>query len=166
MQEAIPKYHSPDALAILCRQLGCQGRKLVFTNGCFDLLHVGHVRHLQEARSLGDALLVAVNSDRSVRQLKGEKRPILQEAHRAEILAALACVNFVTIFNELDVSTLIRAIKPHIYVKGKDYTLQTMNQDERAALEEAQSEIHFLAPIPGQSTSSILEKIESHSLPN
>src|ERR1700748_1501107 len=94
-----------------------RGSKLVFTNGCFDLLHVGHVRYLQAARALGDALAVAVNGDASVRALKGPSRPLTPETDRAEVLAALACVDFVTIFAEVRVTGLIREVRPHVYAK-------------------------------------------------
>ena len=118
-----------------------QGQRLVFTNGCFDLLHVGHVRYLQAARALGDALLVAVNGDASVRALKGPTRPINSEHDRAEVLAALACVDFVTIFHTERVTELVRAIRPHIYAKGGDYTVESLDSGERAALAEIGAEI-------------------------
>src|SRR5689334_17921623 len=101
--------------------LRAEGRRLVFTNGCFDLLHVGHVRYLSEARRLGDALLVAINSDRSVRVLKGANRPILSETERAEILAALSSVDFVTVFDEESPRKLITEVLPDVLVKGGDY---------------------------------------------
>ena len=94
----------------------------MLTNGCFDLLHVGHVRYLESARRMGDALVVAVNSDRSVRKLKGELRPITPEAERAEIVAALACVDFVTVFDDSTALALIRTVRPAVYVKGGDYS--------------------------------------------
>ncbi len=113
--------------------MGAQGRKLVFTNGVFDLLHVGHVRYLQQARSLGDALLVALNGDASVRALKGRGRPINPEHDRAEVLAALECVTYVTIFSSVRVTELLTLIRPQIYVKGGDYTLDTLDAGERCA---------------------------------
>src|SRR6476469_6665725 len=110
------------------------GKRLVLTNGCFDLLHVGHVRYLEEARGLGDFLIVAVNGDESVRALKGAGRPLNSEEDRAEILAALECVDFVTIFPERRATAVIEALRPAIYVKGGDYTLDSLNPEEVAAL--------------------------------
>ena len=135
------------------------GRQIVFTNGCFDLLHVGHVRYLQSARALGEALLVAVNGDASVRALKGPARPINTETDRAEVLAALECVDFVTIFHSDRVTSLVRAIRPPIYVKGGDYTIDTINQDERRMLEADGVKIVLLPVVPGKSTTALLEKI-------
>ncbi|MEA3187700.1 MAG: D-glycero-beta-D-manno-heptose 1-phosphate adenylyltransferase [Chthoniobacter sp.] len=135
--------------------------KLVFTNGCFDLLHVGHVRYLQAARALGDALLVAVNADASVRALKGEGRPINSEADRAEVLSALGCVDFVTIFSEERVTNLLRAVRPHLYVKGGDYTLDSLDAGERAALESVGARIEILPLVPGKSTTAIIERWKS-----
>ncbi len=152
------KFHSTDELAALCEQLGAQGRRLVFTNGCFDLLHVGHVRYLQQARALGDALVVAVNGDASVRALKGPTRPVNGEADRAEVLAALACVDFVTVFHGERVTDLVRAIRPHIYAKGGDYTVDSLDAGERGALNEVGAEIRILPLVPGKSTTSTLAK--------
>ncbi len=110
-----------DALAALvsARQQG--GERGVFTNGCFDLLHLGHVTYLQRARALGDFLIVALNSDRSTRRLKGPRRPLVPERERAEILSALACVDYVTIFDEPTAEGLVRLLRPAVYVKGGDY---------------------------------------------
>ena len=136
--------------------LTAQGKKLVFTNGCFDLLHVGHVRYLQAARALGDALVVAVNGDASVRALKGPTRPVNPEDDRTEVLAALGCVDYVVIFPEVRMTNLYRAVRPHIYAKGGDYTPETLNPEERAAIDEAGSEIRILPLVPGRSTTNIL----------
>ncbi len=136
--------------------LAAQGKKLVFTNGCFDLLHVGHVRYLQAARALGDALVVAVNGDASVRALKGPSRPVNPENDRAEVLAALGCVDYVVLFPEVRVTGLLRAVRPHIYAKGGDYTPDTLDKEERVAIDAAGSEIHILPLVPGRSTTSIL----------
>ena len=97
------------------------GRKIVFTNGCFDIMHVGHVRYLAEARSQGDMLIVGLNSDGSMRTIKGEKRPIVHQDHRAEVLASLACVDYVVLFEEPDPLRLIQTIKPEVLVKGEDW---------------------------------------------
>jgi D-beta-D-heptose 7-phosphate kinase/D-beta-D-heptose 1-phosphate adenosyltransferase len=112
------------ALVDAVRSLQRAGKRVVFTNGCFDLLHVGHVRYLQSARELGDALVVGVNADASVRHLKGEGRPINPARERAEVLAALACVDFVTIFNAATPLRLIRAVGPDVLVKGGDWPLE------------------------------------------
>src|SRR2546423_1259942 len=136
------------------------GRKLVFTNGCFDLLHVGHVRYLQAARALGDALLVAINGDESVRALKGEGRPLNRAEDRAELIAALECVDHVVIFPEVRATQLLEIVRPAIYVKGGDYTEDSLHADERAALERIGTEIRILPFEAGHSTSRLLEKIK------
>jgi rfaE bifunctional protein nucleotidyltransferase chain/domain len=154
------KLKSPAELARACAEMGAQGKRLVFTNGCFDLLHVGHVRYLQAARELGDALAVALNGDASVRALKGDSRPINPEQDRAEVLAALECVDFVTIFPDVRVTNVVRQVRPHIYAKGGDYTVESLNPEERAVLEEAGAEIKILPLVPGKSTTSVVEKMK------
>jgi rfaE bifunctional protein nucleotidyltransferase chain/domain len=139
--------------------LARDGKRLVLTNGCFDLLHVGHVRYLQAARRGGDALAIALNSDASVRQLKGDGRPLNSQDDRAEILAALACVDFVTIFDEERVTRLIEQVRPMAYAKGGDYRLETLDPDERAALEKCGTEIFFVPMVPGRSTSKLVDAI-------
>jgi rfaE bifunctional protein nucleotidyltransferase chain/domain len=141
------------------KQLQAAGKKLVATNGCFDLLHVGHVRYLQAARALGDLLAVGLNRDRSVRELKGKGRPITAERDRAEILAALQCVDLVTIFPELRATQFIAASHPAIYVKGGDYTSETLNEEERTVLKEIGAEIRIIPFEAGYSTSRLLEQI-------
>ena len=136
------------------------GKRMVLTNGCFDLLHIGHVRYLQEARSLGDFLVVAVNGDESVRSLKGAGRPLNSEEDRAEVLAALECVDFVIIFPELRATQVIEASRPSIYVKGGDYTLESLDPGEVAALKEAGAEIKTLSLVPGRSTSGLIERMQ------
>jgi rfaE bifunctional protein nucleotidyltransferase chain/domain len=142
------------------KKLRDSGRKLVFTNGCFDLLHVGHVRYLEAARALGDALLVAINGDESVRALKGEGRPLNRAADRAEVIAALECVDRVVIFPEVRATQLLEMVRPSIYVKGGDYTESTLHADERATLERIGTEIRIVPFEAGHSTSSLLEKIK------
>ena len=139
--------------------LRAAGKKLVATNGCFDLLHVGHVRYLRAARALGDLLVVGLNSDRSVRELKGSGRPIMTEIDRAEILAALECVDLVTIFPEMRATRFLAAARPAIYVKGGDYSSETLNEEERAALKEIRAEIRLIPFEAGYSTSQLLEQI-------
>ena len=146
-------------LARVRDQLEARGEKLVFTNGCFDLLHAGHVRYLQGARELGDALVVALNGDESVRALKGEGRPLNGEADRAEVLAALACVNYVIIFPEVRATKLLRDVRPHVYVKGGDYTPDTLDPEERGVLENAGTEIRIVPFEAGHSTSALIERM-------
>ena len=154
----IPKLSNPAELGRLSEQMRAAGRKLVFTNGCFDLLHVGHTRYLQQARAMGDALIVAVNSDVSVRALKGPTRPINSEDDRAEVLAGLFCVDHVVIFDDVRVANVIRTVRPHLYVKGGDYTLETLHPEEVAALKEAKSELRILPLVPGRSTTLTLRR--------
>jgi D-glycero-beta-D-manno-heptose 1-phosphate adenylyltransferase len=141
------------------RELRAAGKKLVATNGCFDLLHVGHVRYLQAARQLGDVLAVGLNGDRSVRELKGTGRPINNEGDRAEMLAALECVDFVTIFPEMRATQFILAAQPAVYAKGGDYTSETLNEEERAALQEVGAEIRIIPFEKGYSTSFLVEQL-------
>jgi len=135
------------------------GRKLVVTNGCFDILHLGHVTYLELARNLGDALLVGVNGDDATRQLKGAGRPVNSEADRAGVLAALASVDGVCIFADKSAAKFLSAARPDIYVKGGDYTLDTLNQEERRVVESAGGKIVILPLVPGKSTTALLKKI-------
>ena len=148
---------SPDeALAVRAR-LRAEGRRLVFTNGCFDILHVGHVRYLQAARALGDALLVAINSDRAVRELKGAGRPVMNESERAEMLASLEAVSYVTVFDELSPRTLIARLLPDVLVKGGDYALDEIHGREE--VEAAGGRVLALPFVEGASTTDIIERI-------
>jgi len=135
------------------------GKKLAVTNGCFDLLHLGHVTYLEAARNLGDALLVGVNGDDAVRQLKGETRPVNSEGDRAAVLAALASVDGVCIFSERTATRFLSAAQPDIYVKGGDYTLETVNQEERALVERGGGRMVIVPIVPGKSTTSLMEKL-------
>jgi D-glycero-beta-D-manno-heptose 1-phosphate adenylyltransferase len=128
------KILSREGLADLLDEQRHAGRKIVFANGVFDLLHAGHVRYLQAARAEGDVLVVGVNSDASTRKLKGEGRPILAERGRAALVAALAAVDFVVIFDELDANSLLREIRPDVHAKGTDYTPESVPERELAAL--------------------------------
>jgi rfaE bifunctional protein nucleotidyltransferase chain/domain len=148
-------------LAQRARELRDAGKKLVATNGCFDLLHVGHVRYLQAARGLGDVLAVGLNGDRSVRELKGTGRPINNEGDRAEALAALECVDFIAIFPETRATQFILAGQPAIYAKGGDYTSETLNAEERGALQEVGAEIRIIPFEKGYSTSLLLEQLRN-----
>ncbi len=133
------------------------GKRIVFTNGCFDLLHVGHVRYLEEARSLGDVLVVGVNTDRSVRGLKGPKRPILPEGERAEVLSGLSCVDYVTLFDEPTPLQLITALRPHLLVKGGDWTKEETVGKE--IVEASGGEVAILPFTAGASTSTLIDTI-------
>lgn len=148
-----------DELARKSRELRAAGRKLVVTNGCFDLLHVGHVRYLRAARKLGDALAVGLNGDRSVRELKGEGRPINNERDRAEVLAALECVDFVSIFQETRATHFLEKVAPSIYAKGGDYSAETLNAEERAVLEKVGAEVRIVPFEQGYSTSELIAKL-------
>ena len=146
----------PDAVALVER-LRTAGQTIVFTNGVFDLLHVGHLRYLQQARALGDALLVGVNSDRSVRAIKGPDRPITPEDERAEVLGALACVDGVVIFDEDTPHVLIAALQPDVLVKGADWAEDAIVG--RDIVEARGGRVVRVAIEPGHSTSAIVEKI-------
>jgi D-beta-D-heptose 7-phosphate kinase/D-beta-D-heptose 1-phosphate adenosyltransferase len=147
-------------LSVIAREMRASGKKLVLTNGCFDLLHLGHVRYLQAARALGDALAVAINGDESVRALKGDGRPLNSQADRAEVIAALECVNHVIIFPEVRATQVLEKVGPAIYVKGGDYTAETLNVEERAVLERAGAEIRILPFEKGHSTSNLVERVK------
>jgi D-beta-D-heptose 7-phosphate kinase/D-beta-D-heptose 1-phosphate adenosyltransferase len=138
--------------------LRAEGRRLVFTNGCFDILHVGHVRYLLEARRLGDALLVAINSDASVRALKGANRPVMNEGERAEILAALSSVDFVTVFDDQSPRSLIAKVLPDVLVKGGDYRPEEIHGREE--VERAGGRVLSLPFVEGASTTGIIDRIK------
>jgi D-beta-D-heptose 7-phosphate kinase/D-beta-D-heptose 1-phosphate adenosyltransferase len=152
------KILSPIALLGVRVRLRAQGQKLVFTNGVFDILHVGHVRYLEQARALGDVLLVAVNSDRTVRQLKGEGRPLTNENERAEILAAMRAVSYVTVFDDVSPRSLIGEVLPDVLVKGGDYALDEIHGREE--VEAAGGTVISLPFIAGSSTSKIIERMK------
>jgi len=154
----IEKILSQDALLGLRQALRAAGKTLVFTNGVFDLLHVGHVRYLASARALGDALVVAVNSDRTVRELKGEGRPVINQNERAEILAALRQVDYVTIFDEVSPRTLIARLLPDVLVKGGDYGLHEIHGREE--VEAAGGTVISLPFVDGLSTSNVIERMK------
>ncbi len=135
------------------------GKRLVVTNGCFDLLHSGHVTYLETARNQGDALLVGVNCDTAVRQLKGPDRPINSEGDRAAVIAALGSVDGVCIFPDLTAERFLQMARPDIYVKGGDYTLETLNPEERRIVEQAEGRIILVPMVPDKSTTGLLKKI-------
>jgi D-glycero-beta-D-manno-heptose 1-phosphate adenylyltransferase len=154
-----PKIVELEELSNRCEKLRSAGKKIVATNGCFDLLHVGHVRYLQTARALGDLLVVGLNGDRSVHELKGAGRPITTQSDRAEILAALACVDLVTIFPEIRATKFLAAVRPAVYVKGGDYTSETLDEEERSTLKEIEAAIRLIPFETGYSTSGLIEQI-------
>ena len=148
-----------DQLAAESERLRSESQRVVATNGCFDILHVGHVRYLTAARKLGDVLVVGLNGDDSVRQLKGEGRPVNREQDRAEVLAALESVDYVTIFPENRATNFLRAAAPAVYAKGGDYTADTLDPGERAVLDEFGSRIEIIPFEKGYSTSELLTRI-------
>jgi rfaE bifunctional protein nucleotidyltransferase chain/domain len=138
-----------------------EGRRVVLTNGVFDLLHTGHLYYLQQARQLGDALIIALNADASVRVLKGPARPVQTEEQRAYALGALACIDAVVIFRAPRLTAEIRALRPDVYCKAGDYTLEKLNPEERGALEEVGARIEFLPFLPGFSTTNLIARIKA-----
>ena len=149
----IPKEKIED----FCTVLREAGQRIVFTNGCFDILHAGHVRYLEEARALGDCLVLGLNTDASVRRLKGETRPVNTELDRAAVTGALAAVDYVVLFDEPTAETLIEKVRPAVYAKGGDYTRETL--PEARVVEKYGGEVHFIDLVPGRSTTKIIEKI-------
>lgn len=133
------------------------GKTIVVTNGCFDILHVGHVRYLQKTKSFADYSIVLLNSDKSVKAIKGEDRPINTELNRAEILCALSCVDFVVLFDENSPADLIDEIKPDVYTKGADYTMETL--PEADIMRKNNIKVEFITFVEGQSTTNIINKI-------
>lgn len=151
------KIYQRNKLASILQQTRTDGAVVVTTNGCFDVLHLGHLRYLQAARQLGDLLVVAVNSDTSVRQLKGENRPLVPEEERAEMLAGLECVDYVVIFPELTPIDLLSELKPNLHVKGGDYKLEQLI--ERDVVEANGGEVIVGLNVPGKSTTNLIEVI-------
>lgn len=149
-----------EQLVPLLRQARAQGKRIVFTNGCFDLMHVGHTRYLQAAKDLGDLLVVAVNSDESVRSLnKAPDRPIVPEAQRAEVVAALGAVDYVILFNEPDPQSLIAALQPDILVKGGDWAVEQIVG--REVVEARGGIVRTIPLVPGVSTTTLIQRIRS-----
>ena len=154
MKEKIKKR---EELLGIIKDLKAKGKRIVFTNGCFDLLHVGHIRYLEKAKTLGDILIVGVNSDASVQKLKGPKRPILPVEERTEILSGLGGVDYVTTFDELDPLALITSLQPNVLVKGGDWTKeQTIGKE---VVERSGGEVVIIPFVKGASTSNLIETI-------
>ena len=159
MLDAVDKVVDRKTLKEKVDSLRQVGKVVVFTNGCFDLFHVGYVRLLQKARKEGDCLVVAVNSDRSVRQIKGPERPKIPEKERAEVLAAMACVDWVTIFDEADPLVLIKLLQPDVLVKGADWPEEKIVG--ASEVKEAGGKVLRIPLEPGISTSALIKKIRS-----
>ena len=143
----------------LVSDLHKMGKTVVTTNGCFDILHVGHVRYLQKTKSFADVLIVLLNSDKSVRSIKGPTRPINNEDDRSEILCALSCVDYVVLFNEDSPRNLLDEIKPDVYTKGADYTMETL--PEADIMKKNNTRVEFISFVEGKSTTGIIEKMKS-----
>jgi rfaE bifunctional protein nucleotidyltransferase chain/domain len=156
-----PKIIKLEQLQERSAKLRAAGKKLVATNGCFDLLHVGHVRYLQAARALGDALVVGINGDASTRELKGDGRPLSSENDRAEVVAALESVDLVTVFPDVRAVKFLELAAPAIYAKGGDYSINTLNDSERKVLERVGAHIRIIPFEKGYSTSGLLKKLDA-----
>ena len=141
----------------LIRSIHNEGKTVVATNGCFDILHVGHIRYLEKTKSFADYLIVLLNSDKSVRSIKGETRPINSESDRAEILSALRCVDYVVLFDEDSPRNLLDEMKPDVYTKGADYTMETL--PEADIMKKNNIRVEFIDFVEGKSTTSLIEKI-------
>ncbi len=153
------KIIAPAQLPAWRRKIRAARKKLVVTNGCFDILHLGHVTYLETARAFGHLLLVGVNGDAAARELKGRGRPVNSQDDRAAVLAALESVSAVCIFPQKSATKFLAAAQPDIYVKGGDYTLEALNQTERRTVERAGGKIRIIPFLPGKSTTSLLKKI-------
>ena len=148
-----------DKIEEFCAILRAGGQKIVFTNGCFDILHAGHVRYLAQARSFGDCLVLGLNTDASVHRLKGPTRPINNEQDRAEVVGALKSVDYVVLFGEQTAETLIAKVKPDVYAKGGDYTLDTL--PEAKIVQSYGGRVEFIDLVQGRSTTNVIEKIKA-----
>lgn len=146
-------------IELWCEQLRQQNKKVIFTNGCFDILHAGHVRYLERAKALGDCLVIGLNSDASVRALKGDSRPINSEEDRAEVLGALRAVDYVVVFGDETAENLIAKVRPDIYVKGGDYTVETL--PEAKVVLGYGGKIELVPLVTGRSSSNIINRIKS-----
>ena len=159
MQLENPKLRTLEDAVSHRQSLQQQGKTVVLTNGCFDLLHSGHLFYLQKAAELGDALFIALNGDRSVAAIKGPTRPVQSETERAYLLAALTCIDTITIFHTPRLTNEILALKPDVYVKAGDYTIDSLDPNERQALQSVNANIQFLPFLEGYSTTNLIKKI-------
>ena len=155
------KIKTLDELAALREQWRSQGQRAVWTNGCFDILHAGHVTYLEKAAQLGDLLILGLNSDRSVRQNKGPTRPINNEIDRAQVIAALECIDYVAILDDATMVRPLDLLKPDIFAKGGDYNLETLDPGERQAVEAYGGEIILIPMVPGKSTTGTIERMKA-----
>ena len=155
MGQVISRIHIADFV----KKIHESGKTVVVTNGCFDILHVGHVRYLQKTKSFGDYSIVLLNSDKSVKSIKGPERPINNEQDRAEVLCALSCVDYVVLFDEDSPIDLLLQIKPDVHTKGADYTIETL--PEAKGIMEAGGRIEFISFVEGKSTTSIIQKMRN-----
>jgi bifunctional protein hldE len=149
-----------DEIKNLVDKIHADGKTVVCTNGCFDILHVGHVRYLQKTKSFADYSIVLLNSDKSVRSIKGPTRPINSENDRAEILSALSCVDYVVLFDEDSPRNLLDEIKPDVYTKGADYTLETL--PEADIMKKNNTRVEFITFVEGKSTTSTINKMKNN----
>lgn len=147
-----------DEINALIKKLRSENKTIVFTNGCFDILHAGHVRYLKESKSKGDVLIVGLNSDSSIKKIKGESRPINNERDRTEVLSALENVNYIIVFNETTPVKLLDKIKPDIYTKGADYTIETLPEADTVIKNGGR--VEFIKLVEGKSTTKIIDKIK------
>lgn len=157
----LSKILSQNKLEKIVSQLRTEGKKIIFANGCFDLLHVGHIRYLMGARALGDLLVVAINSDRIVRELKGSNRPLTREMERAEIIAALVCVDYVTIFDTPTVTELLLLLKPDIHAKGTDYTEESV--PEKDVVKSYGGKVAIVGDPKNHSTTAMLQELSKEN---
>ena len=148
-----------DKIEMFCETLREAGQKVVFTNGCFDILHAGHVKYLETARSYGDCLVLGLNTDASVRENKGPERPVNGELDRAAVVGALKAVDYVVLFGEKTAESIIAKVRPDVYVKGGDYTLDTL--PEAKIVQSYGGRVEFVPMVAGRSTSNVVEKIKS-----
>ena len=161
MTDPIQNILSLEAAIAYRQEMAAQGKRVVLTNGCFDVIHAGHVAYLRDARRAGDVLVVGVNSDSQVRSLKGDDRPIFDQTERVEILGELKCVDYLVIFEEHTAHDLIRAVSPDVYVKGGDYAPEEIVEFD--LLSELQIEVQVLAHRPGLGSSAIIDRIRTES---
>ena len=147
-----------DDIEAFCEVLRKGKQRIVFTNGCFDILHAGHVRYLTQARAFGDCMVLGLNTDASVRRLKGEDRPVNSELDRAEVVGGLRSVDYVVLFDEPTAEDLIRLVRPDVYVKGGDYTIETL--PEARIVGQYGGRVEFIRMVEGRSTTNLIEKIK------
>jgi rfaE bifunctional protein nucleotidyltransferase chain/domain len=156
------KILTPDDLKAWREQARRARQQVVTTNGCFDILHAGHVAYLEAAREQGDLLLIGLNSDTSIRELKGPSRPVNHQDDRARVLAALQCVSAVCVFNEVRATRFLHLAQPDIYVKGGDLTVDQIPSEEREAVAQYGGTIHIMPLVPGRSTTNVIQRIQGH----